>query len=70
MIIGDGDAIRQALTKQLFKREAKLIHVLDISENYPVELVRDIRSNYSYITKNLVSTFDYVKSDRFLNSRI
>ena len=33
-------------------RSAKLLHVVDLSENYLVELVRDIRSELGYVTKN------------------
>ena len=35
--------------KEIFKRNPKKLHVVDISENNMVELVRDIRSSYGYI---------------------
>ena len=41
--------IGQAVTKQIFKRSPKKLHVADISENNLVELVGDIRSSYGYI---------------------
>ena len=39
----------QAVTKEIFKRNPKKLHVVDISENNMVELVRDIRSSFGYI---------------------
>ena len=41
-------SIGQALTKEIFKRDPKALHVVDISENNMVELVRDIRSTEGY----------------------
>ena len=52
LIIGGGGSIGQAVCKQLFKRSARAIHVVDLSENYLAELVRDIRSDYGYLTKD------------------
>lgn len=52
LVIGGGGSIGQAVTKQLFARSAKRLHVVDISENYLVELVRDLRSELGYVTKN------------------
>ena len=37
------------MTKEIFKRNPKKLHVVDISENNLVELVRDIRSSLGYI---------------------
>ena len=54
LVIGGGGSIGQAVTKELFKRKAKALHVVDLSENYLVELVRDIRSSLGY----LVHDFD------------
>jgi len=42
-------AIVQAVTKEIFKRNPRKLHVVDISENNLVELVRDIRSTFGYI---------------------
>lgn len=42
-------SIGQAVTKEIFKRNPKKLHVVDISENNMVELVRDIRSSFGYI---------------------
>ena len=49
LVIGAAGSIGQSVTKEIFKRNPKKIHVVDISENNLVELVRDIRSSYGYI---------------------
>ena len=49
LVIGGAGSIGQAVTKEIFKRNPKKLHVVDISENNLVELVRDIRSTYGYI---------------------
>ncbi len=49
LVIGGAGSIGQAVTKEIFKRNPKKLHVLDISENNLVELVRDIRSSFGYI---------------------
>jgi len=49
LIIGGAGSIGQAVTKEIFKRKPVKIHVVDISENNLVELVRDIRSSFGYI---------------------
>jgi len=38
-----------AVVKEIFKRNPKKLHVVDISENNLTELVRDIRSSFGYI---------------------
>jgi FlaA1/EpsC-like NDP-sugar epimerase len=50
LIIGGAGSIGQAVTKEIFKRDPKTLHVVDISENNMVELVRDIRSTLGYIS--------------------
>ena len=49
LIIGGAGSIGQAVTKEIFKRNPKKLHVVDISENNLTELVRDIRSSFGYI---------------------
>jgi FlaA1/EpsC-like NDP-sugar epimerase len=49
LVIGGAGSIGQAVTKEIFKRAPKKLHVIDISENNLVELVRDIRSTFGYI---------------------
>ena len=48
LIIGGAGSIGQAVTREIFKRDPALLHVVDISENNMVELVRDIRSTDGY----------------------
>ena len=49
LVIGGAGSIGQAVTKEIFKRNPLTLHVVDISENNMVELVRDIRSTIGYI---------------------
>ncbi|WP_429142693.1 polysaccharide biosynthesis protein [Aeromonas veronii] len=49
LILGSAGSIGQAVTKAIFKRNPRKLHVVDISENNMVELVRDIRSSFGYI---------------------
>jgi len=49
LVIGGAGSIGQAVVKEIFKRHPKKLHVVDISENNMVELVRDIRSSFGYI---------------------
>ncbi|MEM5532974.1 UDP-N-acetylglucosamine 4,6-dehydratase [Pseudoalteromonas arctica] len=49
LVLGGAGSIGQAVTKEIFKRNPKKLHVVDISENNMVELVRDVRSSYGYI---------------------
>ncbi|MFT7860996.1 MAG: UDP-N-acetylglucosamine 4,6-dehydratase [Sulfurimonas sp.] len=49
LVLGGAGSIGQAVTKEIFKRNPKKLHVVDISENNLIELVRDIRSSLGYI---------------------
>jgi len=49
LVIGGAGSIGQAVVKEIFKRRPRKLHVVDISENNMVELVRDIRSSFGYI---------------------
>jgi UDP-N-acetylglucosamine 4,6-dehydratase len=49
LVIGGAGTIGQAVSKEIFKRNPAKLHVVDISENNMVELVRDLRSSYGYI---------------------
>ena len=49
LVLGGAGSIGQAVSKEIFKRQPKKLHVVDISENNMVELVRDIRSSFGYI---------------------
>ena len=49
LVLGGAGSIGQAVVKEIFKRNPKKLHVVDISENNLAELVRDIRSSLGYI---------------------
>jgi FlaA1/EpsC-like NDP-sugar epimerase len=49
LVIGGAGSIGQAVTREIFKRNPAALHVVDISENNMVELVRDVRSTLGYI---------------------
>ena len=49
LVIGGAGSIGQAVVKEIFKRNPLKLHVVDISENNMVELVRDLRSSIGYI---------------------
>jgi FlaA1/EpsC-like NDP-sugar epimerase len=48
LVIGGAGSIGSAVTKEIFIRDPKALHVVDISENNMVELVRDLRSTVGY----------------------
>jgi FlaA1/EpsC-like NDP-sugar epimerase len=48
LVVGGAGTIGQAVSYEIFKRNPKVLHVVDISENNMVELVRDIRSSIGY----------------------
>lgn len=50
LVLGGAGSIGQATVKEIFKRNPQKLHVVDISENNLVELVRDIRSSFGYIS--------------------
>jgi UDP-N-acetylglucosamine 4,6-dehydratase len=49
LVLGGAGSIGQAVVKEIFKRNPIKLHVIDISENNLVELVRDLRSSFGYI---------------------
>jgi len=49
LVLGGAGTIGSAVVKEIFARNPKKLHVVDISENNLVELVRDIRSSFGYI---------------------
>ena len=71
LVLGGAGAIGQAVTKEIFKRNPKKLHVVDISENNLTELVRDIRSSLGYISGDF-QTFSLdigsVEYDAFIES--
>lgn len=49
LVIGGAGTIGQAVSQEIFKRNPKALHIVDISENNMVELVRNLRSSIGYI---------------------
>ena len=49
LVLGGAGSIGQAVVREIFKRNPRKLHVVDISENNLTELVRDIRSSFGYI---------------------
>lgn len=49
LVIGGAGSIGQAVVREIFRRNPAALHVVDISENNLVELVRDLRSTLGYI---------------------
>ena len=48
LVIGGAGSIGQAVVREIFKRDPAILHVVDLSENNMVELVRDLRSTLGY----------------------
>lgn len=71
LVLGGSGSIGQAVVKEIFKRNPLKLHVVDISENNLVELVRDIRSSFGYITgefKTFALDIGSVEYDAFIKS--
>jgi len=71
LVLGGAGSIGQAVTKEIFKRNPQKLHVVDISENNLVELVRDIRSSFGYIDgefKTFALDIGSIEYDAFFNS--
>jgi len=71
LVIGGAGSIGQAVTKEIFKRNPKKLHVVDISENNMVELVRDIRGSLGYIAgefKTFALDIGSIEYDSFIKS--
>ncbi|WP_298953133.1 UDP-N-acetylglucosamine 4,6-dehydratase [uncultured Nonlabens sp.] len=70
LVLGGAGSIGQAVVKEIFKRNPRKLHVVDISENNLVELVRDIRSSYGYIEgdfKTFALDIGSLEYDAFIN---
>src|SRR5690606_7307017 len=71
LILGGAGSIGQAVTKEIFKRQPKKLHIVDISENNMVELVRDIRSSVGYIDgdfQTFALDIGSIEYDAFINA--
>ena len=71
LVLGAAGSIGQAFSKEIFYRNPKKLHVVDISENNLVELVRDVRSSAGYIKgefKTFALDIGSIEFDRYLKS--
>ena len=71
LVLGGAGTIGQAVTKEIFKRNPLKLHVVDISENNLVELVRDLRSSLGYTSgdfKTLALDIGSVEYDTFIEA--
>jgi UDP-N-acetylglucosamine 4,6-dehydratase len=71
LVIGAAGSIGQAVVKEVFKRNPKKLHAVDISENNLTELVRDIRSSFGYINgefKTFALDIGSLEYDAFIKS--
>jgi len=71
LVLGGAGSIGQAVTKEIFKRDPKKLHVVDVSENNMVELVRDLRSSMGYISgdfKTFALDIGSIEYDSFIKS--
>ena len=50
LILGGAGSIGQSVVKEIFKRNPRIIHIVDLNENNLTELVRDLRSSIGYIS--------------------
>lgn len=53
LVLGGAGTIGRAVTRELFRRGPSRLHVVDLSENNLVEVVRDLRSSIGYIDGEL-----------------
>jgi FlaA1/EpsC-like NDP-sugar epimerase len=71
LILGAAGSIGQSVVKEIFKRKPLKLHLVDLSENNMVELVRDVRSGFGYIEGDF-QTFSLdinsIEYDAFINS--
>jgi FlaA1/EpsC-like NDP-sugar epimerase len=69
LVIGGAGSVGQAITCEIFRRDPRKLHVVDISENNLVELVRDLRSTFGYQSgefKTFCLDVDSLEFDSFL----
>ena len=50
LLVGGAGTIGRAVAREIFSRRPRTLHVVDLSENNLVELVRDLRSSLGYMT--------------------
>ena len=54
LVIGGAGSIGREVTAEIFQRQPAALHVIDVSENSLVELVRNLRSAYGHIVGETV----------------
>jgi FlaA1/EpsC-like NDP-sugar epimerase len=72
LVFGGAGSIGKEVVKQIFAREPAALHVIDISENNLVELVRDLRSTLGYIageTRFIPIDMGGIETKAFLESQ-
>ena len=71
LVLGGAGSVGQSTVKEIFRLNPKKLHVVDISENNLVELVRDIRSDLGYIKgdfRTFAVDIGSLEYDRFIDS--
>jgi UDP-N-acetylglucosamine 4,6-dehydratase len=71
LVLGGAGSIGQAVSKEVFKRQPKKLHVVDLSENNLTELVRDLRSSFGYLQgefKTFALDIGSVEYDAFIRA--
>lgn len=72
LILGGAGSIGKEITEQIFSRNPRALHVVDLSENNLVELVRQLRSSMGYIdgeTRFLPLDMGSAEFDAFADSQ-
>jgi len=72
LVFGGAGSIGKEVTAQIFRRNPAALHVIDISENNLVELVRDLRSSLGYNageTRFMPIDMGAVETEAFLASQ-
>jgi FlaA1/EpsC-like NDP-sugar epimerase len=72
LVFGGAGSIGKEVAAQIFRRNPAALHVIDVSENNLVELVRDLRSSQGYITGEtlfLPLDFGAVETEAFIASQ-
>ena len=67
LVIGGAGSIGQAVVTEIFKRNPKTLHVIDVSENNLVELIRDLRSSLGYVPGDFQTFALDTGSEHFLH---
>ena len=73
LVIGGAGSIGSAVVRELFARQPRVLHVIDISENNLAELVRGIRASQGYIEGEFATfCFDVLgpEYDAFMHAKI